>query len=70
MYNTCWYEIMFFFQFHFLAVFEPVTIDFIHSLPHLDKETCTEVLQMLDSPSREERNIQGNYKYLLVCINY
>ncbi|XP_063441987.1 uncharacterized protein LOC134722309 [Mytilus trossulus] len=51
---------------NFIAVCEPVTVDFIQSLPHLDKQTCTVVLQMLDSPSREERrNIHGNYQYLL-----
>ncbi|CAG2248284.1 unnamed protein product [Mytilus edulis] len=53
-------------KYNFIAVCEPVTVDFIQSLPHLDKQTCTEVLQMLDSPSREERrNIPGNYQYLL-----
>ncbi|XP_052063477.1 uncharacterized protein LOC127703094 isoform X2 [Mytilus californianus] len=50
----------------FIAVYEPVTVDFVQSLPHLDKQTCTEILQMLDTPSREERrNIPGNNQYLL-----
>ncbi|CAC5409130.1 ABL1 [Mytilus coruscus] len=50
----------------FISVYEPVTVDFVQSLPHLDKQTCTEILQMLDTPSREERrNIPGSNQYLL-----
>ncbi|XP_076110877.1 uncharacterized protein LOC143079424 [Mytilus galloprovincialis] len=51
---------------NFIAVNEPVTVDFVQSLPHLDKQTCTEILQLLDTPSREERrNMPGNYQLIL-----
>lgn len=44
-----------------------MTVDFVQSLPHLDKQTCTEILQLLDTPSREERrNMPGNYQLILV----